>query len=149
MSVLAVEHPRLTVVLVEDDDAVRVLTGTLLERLGYVAHVAANGVDALAQLDASPGTFDLILTDVVMPDMNGYQLYEEVRARHPDIAIMFMSGYADNVVAMGDLLDRGLQFIEKPFTLDVLERRVRGLLDASRRSPQPTSSRPHHSQASP
>ncbi len=137
------------ILVVEDDDAVRVLTGTLLERLGYVAHVAANGVDALAQLDASPGTFDLILTDVVMPDMNGYQLYEEVRARHPDIAIMFMSGYADNVVAMGNLLDRGLQFIEKPFTLDVLERRVRGLLDASRRSPQPTSSRPHHSQASP
>jgi len=103
------------ILLVDDDEAVRVTTAMILESLGYVIETAVGGIPALARLGAQPGNpgFDLLLTDVAMPGMNGPELADRVRAQFPDLPIVFFSGYADpDAIAGRQILQR---MVRKPF----------------------------------
>ncbi|WP_437932248.1 ATP-binding protein [Sorangium sp. So ce291] len=118
-----------TVLVVEDDDAVRKLIVEVLERRGYGVVSAASAEEALAAL-ALEGVdaVDLLLTDLVMPGMNGRELAERALALHPRARVLYMSGYADDVFA-GAEPDGERALLQKPFTPDTLAQRVRDLLD--------------------
>lgn len=98
---------------------------------------AENGRAALAVIDAHDGPLHLLLTDVVMPGMNGKELYREAAVRHPGLKALYMSGYTDNVIAHRGVLDDGIAFIQKPFTVEAIAAKVREVLV----QPQPTSDR--------
>jgi PAS domain S-box-containing protein len=121
-----------TVLLVEDDDALRALSQEMLESLGYRVMVAASGDAALAGLEARREPVDLILTDVVMPRMGGRHLAERARALHPESRVLFMSGYTDDAVLRFGLLEEGQDFLQKPFTVARLAGKIRELLDRPR-----------------
>jgi two-component system cell cycle sensor histidine kinase/response regulator CckA len=118
-----------TILLVEDSESVRDLSHDILKRLGYNVMVAANGKDALSVLRYTTGYVDLVLTDVVMPDMNGKELYAVIAEKHPQIRVLFMSGYTDDVIADHGVLEKGVQFIQKPFSIQELAAKVRSVLD--------------------
>ncbi len=125
-------HGDETVLLVEDDAAVRRLAARILETNGYRVLSAANGGDALALAEGDVGPLHLLLTDVVMPDMNGKQLYERLAADRPELAVIYMSGYADDVIARHGVLDEDAHFIQKPFDKADLATRIRQVLDEER-----------------
>jgi two-component system, cell cycle sensor histidine kinase and response regulator CckA len=120
-----------TILLVEDEHALRVLTRRILESAGYTVIEAANGTDALAALEAHDGVVHLLLTDVVMPKMNGRELAGRVAALRPGIKVIFASGYTDDAILRHGVLDAGSPFISKPYTPTELKRRVREVLDKS------------------
>ncbi len=138
----AVEEDRLTVqqnrgtetvLLVEDEDAVRALAREVLRRHGYAVLEARHGVDALTVVEAHADTIDLMVTDVVMPHMSGRDLAERLGAVRPAMKVLFMSGYTDHAAVHRDLTP-GTAFLQKPFTPDLLARTVRQVLDAPARS---------------
>jgi PAS domain S-box-containing protein len=117
-----------TVLLVEDEQGVRELIRDFLLRCGYTVLEAADPTEALALFDAKRDVLQLLITDVVMPQMNGRELAERLVARRPGLGVLFMSGYTDDqVLAHG--VARGAGFLQKPFTPDVLARKVREVLD--------------------
>jgi two-component system, cell cycle sensor histidine kinase and response regulator CckA len=119
-----------TVLLVEDEPAVRALTARILRRQGYTVLEAANGIEALDIVRRhTSAPIDLLLTDMVMPQMGGYELAENLRRTLPSLRVLFMSGYADNAVIQNGLLDPSVTFIQKPFTPSALARNVRAVLD--------------------
>jgi CheY-like chemotaxis protein len=122
-----------TILLVEDDEPVRALADAILRRQGYVLLVAGDGIEALALLRQHSGPVDLLLTDVIMPEMNGQELYNQARAQRPGLRVIFMSGYATDVIAPHDALGEDPQFIQKPFTGRTLLARVRAVLDGEPR----------------
>jgi two-component system cell cycle sensor histidine kinase/response regulator CckA len=116
--------------LVEDEDAVRSVAARVLLNQGYTVIQAHNGAEALKVLDEMGQNIDLILTDVVMPDMGGLALAEQLRSRWPDLKLVYMSGYAE-----GDKLQPGnrefqTSFLQKPFSAESLAFKVRDVLDA-------------------
>lgn len=120
-----------TILLVEDEDAVRRLASRVLTRQGYSVLEARNGAEALKLVDGRSRTIDLVLTDVVMPVINGSQLAAKARASFPDLRVIYMSGYTDDDIVRRGLLDPEMAFIQKPFTADGLARKVREVLDAA------------------
>jgi CheY-like chemotaxis protein len=118
-----------TVLLVEDQDDVRELTARVLRREGYVVLEAASGAEALATAASHTGAIHLLLTDVVMPGLSGRQVAEQLTGVRPEIRVLFMSGYTDNVIAQRGVLEAGTAFLSKPFTPDALADKVRGVLD--------------------
>jgi two-component system, cell cycle sensor histidine kinase and response regulator CckA len=118
-----------TILLVEDEPQVRAVVRRALERAGYAVLVAQDPDDALRLCDARQ-PIDLLLTDVVMPHMNGRELAERVRARYPATKALFMSGYTDDAILRHGVLDAGVPFLQKPITPTTLARRVREILDA-------------------
>lgn len=117
------------ILLVEDNEMVRVMTSDLLEGLGYAVYSAAHPERALELLKEITGKIDLVITDVVMPGMNGQQLFERITADYPDIGkVLYISGYTNNVIVTGGELDDGLHFLQKPFTVDALMAKVKELL---------------------
>jgi len=118
-----------TVLLVEDNDHVRDLTTTMLRRLGYHPLVAANGKSALALIKTEHPAIDLLFTDLIMPEMSGRELSEQVLALCPDIAVLYCSGYTEDTFVRHGLASENLQFIGKPFTLQQLGLKVRQVLD--------------------
>jgi two-component system cell cycle sensor histidine kinase/response regulator CckA len=120
-----------TVLLVEDESVVRSLIREILEDTGYNVLEAADGVDALAQADAHTGAIDLLLTDVVMPNMSGRDLAERFRGVRPDTKILYTSGYTDGAIADEGVLAPGTEFIQKPFSFAELTNKVRSVLDAA------------------
>lgn len=118
-----------TILLVEDNQQVLGLSRQVLEKQGYRVLGAAAGLEALQLLESHDGRVDLLLTDVVMPDMNGRQLYERIAAVHPDMRVLYMSGYTKNVIAHHGVLQEGIRFIQKPFTIRDLAKRVRETLE--------------------
>jgi signal transduction histidine kinase/DNA-binding NtrC family response regulator len=117
-----------TVLVVEDEEAVRNLVDQALRKYGYQVLGAANGAEALAICDAhSP--IALMITDVVMPGMSGRTLAAQQRIRHPEMRVLYMSGYTDDAVVRHGLLEASMSFIQKPFTPGVLARKVRETLD--------------------
>jgi len=126
---LDVEGGNEKILLVEDNEPVRNMVRMTLLQKGYKVFSASGGSEALAVLDSGEGGFDLLLTDVVMPEMNGRDLYSRVSERLPEIRVLYMSGYTDNVIVHHGVLDEGIDFIQKPFTGQDLSRKVREVLD--------------------
>ena len=118
-----------TILLVEDDDGVRALSRSILERYGYTVRVADSGQSAMDIVDGCSHPIHLLLTDVVMPDMNGKELFKRIGPRCSNLRVLFMSGYTDNVIANRGVLDSGVHFIQKPFTVKDLATKVREVLD--------------------
>ena len=102
-----------------------------LRRAGYEVYEASNGEDALRKLESLRGLVDLVVTDVVMPQMGGRELAERAVAKWPGVRVLFVSGYTENAIVHRGVLDPGLVFLAKPFSHDELLRRVRQLLDAA------------------
>jgi CheY-like chemotaxis protein len=119
-----------TILLVEDEAAVRDLTRRCLEQRGYSVLQAASAEDALEVLAKHSGRLDLLLTDVVMPGASGPELANRLTAERPDLHVLFVSGYPDDSPASAGVLENGTAFLQKPFTPDVLARKVRAVLDA-------------------
>ena len=117
-----------TIMLVEDDERVRKLTKRLLDESGYHVIVAENGAEALKIEAQFAGKIDLLLTDVVMPKVNGKELYDQLHSRRPLTKVLFMSGYTHDVIANRGVLDKQLQLIEKPFTGEALLVKIREVL---------------------
>jgi two-component system cell cycle sensor histidine kinase/response regulator CckA len=118
-----------TILLVEDDEAVRGMAGRVLDRSGYRVLEAATGVDALRVCGESTEPIDLIVSDLVMPEMGGRELAEQVRARHPGVRLLFMSGYTEDAEMRRSFLDPSKAFLPKPFTPAALAEKVRDVLD--------------------
>jgi len=119
-----------TVLLVEDEDAVRESEREYLEQHGYTVLAAANGPAAL-ELAASCGRdIQLLVTDVVMPKMSGSELAQQLLAQRPELKVLFVSGYAENTVVQHGLAELGSRFLQKPFTLKALAAKIREVLDA-------------------
>ena len=116
------------ILLVEDDTPVREFVREVLEREGYRVLEASRGDEALAMVLQLPGRIDLLLTDVVMPGMNGCALWETLSASRSDASVLFMSGYTNDPVVMRDVVELGLPFLQKPFTYAALVREVRRTL---------------------
>jgi PAS domain S-box-containing protein len=103
-----------TVLIAEDDDAVRVLSRRVLEGFGYTVIEAADGEEAVERCREQDGTIDLLILDVIMPRMNGKEVYDAVRASNPDIKVLFMSGYTREIIRRRGMLDEGVHFLSKP-----------------------------------
>jgi PAS domain S-box-containing protein len=122
----------ITTLVVEDEQLVRDLVCRTLRRAGYHVLVASNGEEALALSRATPETIELLVTDVVMPRMNGSELATRLTAERPGIRVLFMSGYANEVLDVRGGLEPGTEYLQKPFTPSVLLNRVRELLTPAR-----------------
>ncbi len=121
-----------TVLLVEDDAGVRSLVRDTLKDSGYTVLDAANGREALALVQQHRGPLDLLVTDVIMPGLGGRQLAEQLLARFPDMKVLYMSGYTDDAVVRYGILQEHVHFLQKPFALPVLGRKIREVLDAGK-----------------
>ncbi len=118
-----------TILIVEDDEAVRELTRRILETAGYDVLTAADGEEALRLWERRDASIHMVLTDVIMPGMSGRELAERLKASDPAMKVLYMSGYTDNAIVHHGVLDDGTHFIEKPFTVLELARKVREVLD--------------------
>jgi CheY-like chemotaxis protein len=117
-----------TVLLVEDEAAVRASLRRLLELHGYTVLEARNGAEALKVYEAYEGQVDLVLTDVVMPEMGGMELVDQLRSGRPDLKVLIMSGYSERALTSNGSIPQGTGYLEKPFTAEVLMRRLREVL---------------------
>ena len=109
-----------TILLVEDDDQVRQLTRDVLETHGFTILTAKSGTQAMQMLTDHDGEIDLLLTDVVMPGLNGRELYEQAIRLRPILKVLYMSGYSEQIISHRGILDTGIHFIPKPFLADDL-----------------------------
>jgi len=121
-----------TVLVVEDEESVRSMVRKILATAGYTVLEARHGADGLLVSREFPGHIDLVLTDVVMPELNGLRLAEILRRERPDTAVIFMSGYTRDEVDRRGVSESGLAFIHKPFTVTELATIVRQVLDGNR-----------------
>jgi len=119
-----------TILIVEDEPAVRRMASRALRSQGYEILEAANGAEALEVLSRAAGPVDLVLSDVVMPVLNGRELSERLAVDHPEIRVLFMSGYTDDDIVRRGLLQPGAPFLQKPFVAADLSRKVRDVLDS-------------------
>src|SRR5216110_240952 len=119
-----------TVLLAEDEPAVRAIAQQALERHGYTVLAAPSGAAALALAAQHAATIDLLLTDVVMPGMSGRDLADRLTAQRPGIRVLYISGYTDNAIVRHGMLEPGLAYLQKPFRPHALVRKVREVLDA-------------------
>ena len=117
-----------TVLVVEDNAQVRDLAQTILQHQGYIVLSAENGDQALSILSAINKPVHLLLTDVVMPGMNGKELFIRVSKKHPGLKVLFMSGYPEDIIAHRGVLEKGINFIQKPFSVQTLAAKVREVL---------------------
>jgi DNA-binding NtrC family response regulator len=114
---------------VEDESALRRMLRETLSKAGYRVWEASNGADAIQTWDAMRGEFQLVVTDVVMPVMNGLELSQELAARSPGLRVIFMSGHAEDVITNHGVADLNVDLLPKPFLPEVLVQRVRRALD--------------------
>jgi len=119
-----------SILLVEDEEAVRDLASRVLSAKGYSVVAAKNTKEAEQFAEKHTGDIHLVLTDIVMPGTSGRELARRIAARRPRTRILFMSGYTDNVLAQGGVLEAGLSFLQKPFTPGALVQKVRDVLDS-------------------
>ena len=119
-----------TILVVEDDTGVREHVAEVLRTLGYVVLEAQDAATALAAVRQSGTDIDLLLTDIVMPGMNGRELANEARSMMPNMRILFMTGYSQDVIVHHGRLDGDIELIEKPFRIATLAARVQAMLKA-------------------
>ena len=119
-----------TLLLVEDEDQVRRIVQAILEQQGYDVLAAANGEEALKLAELHGSKIHLLMTDVVMPQMSGRELAEELTTIRPQLKVLYMSGYTDDAIVRHWLLDASLNFIQKPFDAATAARKVREVLDS-------------------
>jgi two-component system cell cycle sensor histidine kinase/response regulator CckA len=119
-----------TIFLVEDEESVRTLTRTLLEEAGYTVIEASNGIQALEAAGSYSRPIHLLLTDVVMPGMNGPTLADSMLVTHPKMKALCTSGYTSTFANFSGLVDRGVRLLQKPFSRDMLLRKVREVIDS-------------------
>jgi signal transduction histidine kinase/ActR/RegA family two-component response regulator len=120
-----------TVLLVEDEEIVRELVCQVLSDQGYDVLCAANGSQALSMSERHAGQIKLLITDVVMPEIGGLELARKLNAARPDIKVLYVSGYSESDISEQGILESELEFLEKPFTPQVLIRKVREVLNPS------------------
>ena len=118
-----------TILLVEDEEAVRDLLREVLQGKGYRVLEARDGFEALRLSTGHSGSIDLLLTDVIMPKMNGRELAERLKPERPKTKVLYMSGYTDNAIVHRGVLEDGTAFLQKPFTPETLAQKVREILD--------------------
>jgi len=118
-----------TILLVEDEDGVRELTARTLIMQGYQVLVAGNGQEALQVSKGYAGPINLLLTDVVMPLMDGRSLVKQLQPQRPDMRVLYMSGYADRPLVKQFMSDPNIAFLAKPFTMEGLTQKVRVILE--------------------
>src|SRR6266581_1478339 len=130
-----------TILLVEDQEEVRKLTRRILEARGYRVLAAAGGaealilsqdLEALRVVEHAAGRIDLLLTDVIMPSMSGREVALLLQPAHPNMRVLYVSGYTDESIVRQGILEPGIAFLQKPFTVDALARKVREVLDSPR-----------------
>jgi CheY-like chemotaxis protein len=126
-----------TILLVEDEPSVRELARRILHSRGYNVLVAMDGPSAIEMVEHSQQHIDLLLTDVIMPGLNGQDVAERVRALRPDIRVLFMSGYNEEAVLRDGVLAAGAAFLEKPFSPSELLNRVRRILQTKSSDAEP------------
>jgi two-component system cell cycle sensor histidine kinase/response regulator CckA len=132
-----------TILLVEDEEQVRVVVLGALRRQGYHVIAAQNAGEALLLCEKHPGRIDLLLTDVVMPQLSGPELARRLAQTRPEMKVLCMSGYTDDSIVRHGVLESGVAFIQKPVTPTSLSRRIREVLDdASARSKYPSEQPP-------
>lgn len=119
-----------TILLVEDDEAVRLFAQTVLSQAGYAVLEASTGEMAMDMIARHEGTINLLLTDVMMPGLNGRVLAKRLMSKQPDLRVLYLSGYAEDVGVHHGVLDSDTPLLHKPFTADRLAERVREVLDA-------------------
>ena len=119
-----------TILLVEDEPNLRRLAQQYLEKQGYRILEAEDGAAALQIVAGHQGKIDLLLTDVVMPGMNGRELATQITGQRPEIRVLYMSGYTENAIGHDGLLEAGINLLQKPFSLPALKERVRELIDS-------------------
>ncbi|MEA5112629.1 MAG: PAS domain S-box protein [Geobacteraceae bacterium] len=120
-----------TILLVEDDDAVRALTREILEEAGYTVIETADGQEALDRFRERQANVDMLVTDVVMPNMDGKMLYEEIISMRPDMKVLFMSGYSTDILDGRGVADDGINLLTKPVMPSELLKKLREVLDAN------------------
>jgi len=123
-----------TILLVEDEEEVRKLALRVLERQGYKVLAARQGDEALLMCEQHKGPIHLMLTDVVMPGMNGRELAKRLESLHPEMKVLYMSGYTNNAIVHHGVLAKGMNYIQKPFTVNGLTKKVREVLERSRQN---------------
>jgi CheY-like chemotaxis protein len=123
-------HGHETVLVVEDEVVLLDLSKTLLEKCGYQVLTASTPTQAIRLAEECPGDIHLLITDVVMPEMNGRELANKILSFYPHIKRLFMSGYTANVIAHNGILDKNIHFIQKPFSRKDLTVKVRQVLDS-------------------
>jgi CheY-like chemotaxis protein len=126
------EVPRSIILIVEDEQQVRLVARRTLEQLGHTVLEAVNGQNALDIVRETVGPIDLVITDLVMPRLGGRELGERLKAMGHEAAILYMSGYTGDAVTQRAMVDEGSDFLEKPFTPDQLLRRVDEILRSHR-----------------
>lgn len=120
-----------TILLVEDDPAILKLTSLLLKKQGYSTLTAPGPREALTLAREYGGRIELLVTDVIMPEMNGRDLARQLLSMHPQLNCLFMSGYTADIISKQGMLDHGVHFIHKPFSLEQLAIKVREVLDGA------------------
>jgi CheY-like chemotaxis protein len=119
-----------TILLAEDEPAVRSLIRKILQRSGYTVLEACHGTEAIQIAEQHASVIDLLVTDVVMPLISGPQLAQHLALRRPTMKVLYISGYIDNTITRHGLQASSASFLQKPFTPDELVRKVRAVLDA-------------------
>jgi two-component system, cell cycle sensor histidine kinase and response regulator CckA len=115
--------------VVEDEASVRAITRAMLERHGYHVLEAGGGEEALRICERQEAPVQLLLTDVVMPEMSGPEVAQRLTRVHPEMKVLYMSGYTDDAIIRHGVRELGMVFLQKPFTSDSLARKVREVLD--------------------
>lgn len=128
---------RRTILVVDDEPHIRSLLRSVLERERYVVLEAADGEQALGICDKRGAAIDLLLTDIVMPNVDGIQLAERVSSAHPNMRVVYMSGKCEMEAVERNIVEKGFGFVRKPFTIEALVQKIRQFLatEVSRKGP--------------
>ena len=122
-----------TILLVEDEEPVRSMVSKVLQNKGYTVLEARHGNEAIEVSERYEGSINLMVTDVIMPQMSGRELAERLTLMRPEMHVLYMSGYPDNAIVQHGVLEPGTSFLQKPFTINALELKVREILDGARK----------------